>query len=312
MRFLPLNAVIRLSIESPETGVSIPATCRVAFVRDAAAAVASGKPAGMGLEILDITTSDRPLLEKLLANRKGVVPPKPEPRDEREEGEETDGPLRVVVADDDARYRETAAEPFRKRGDAVTVTADGLEALAACLKEPPDVILSDVQMPRMDRLATTPASRARSGRPWPPVPRHLSHLSQRYEPERIARLSTRRPARYIPKPYDVGELLMRCPSDRSARQEFAADKSVNAAAPCAEKIEARRHVVALHVPRDGTKERHLARDRRGSGAPLVREGQAASRAEDRKAYRPFQRHETPRCASPPTRRVANSNSHLKT
>jgi CheY-like chemotaxis protein/Tfp pilus assembly protein PilZ len=205
VRFLPLNAVIRLSIESPETGLSIPATCRVAFVRDAAAAVGSGKPAGMGLEILDIATTDRPLLEKLLADRKGVAPSTAQPRGEREKPEEVDGPLRVVVADDDARYRETAAEPFRKRGDTVTATADGLEALAACLKEPPDVILSDVQMPRMDGWQLLRLVRARPSLASVPVV-FLTSLSG--EPERLLGYQLGVDA-YIPKPYDVGELLMR-------------------------------------------------------------------------------------------------------
>src|SRR5438034_608243 len=68
-RFLPLNAVIRLSIEVPGTDVAVPAVCRVVFIRDQADAQASGKSAGMGFELLDIADDKRPVLEKLLAER---------------------------------------------------------------------------------------------------------------------------------------------------------------------------------------------------------------------------------------------------
>jgi CheY-like chemotaxis protein len=61
-----------------------------------------------------------------------------------------DKPLSVLVVDDDHSSREAAAKPFRDRGDHVRTASDGVDALAACLKAPPDVILSDVQMPRMD------------------------------------------------------------------------------------------------------------------------------------------------------------------
>src|SRR5579859_3190130 len=58
-------------------------------------------------------------------------------------------PLSILVVDDDHSSREAAAKPFRDRGDSVRTASDGVDALAACLRDPPDVILSDVQMPRM-------------------------------------------------------------------------------------------------------------------------------------------------------------------
>ena len=112
VRFLPLNAVIRLSIEAPESGIAVPATCRVAFVRDAATSAAAGKPAGMGLELLDITDANRAELARGSSRSAGARLP---PRSVRTSLE--GGALRVVVVDDDARYREQAAEPFRKRGE---------------------------------------------------------------------------------------------------------------------------------------------------------------------------------------------------
>jgi CheY-like chemotaxis protein len=196
VRFLPLNAVIRLTIETPE-GTSIPATCRIAYIRDQSTAAASGKPAGMGLELIDIADKDRPVLERLLAEK--AAPPAT-PRLEAAEG-----PLRVVVVDDDARYRQMAAEPFKKRGDMVFTVSDGLEALAACLKDPPDVILSDVQMPRMDGWQLLRLVRARPSLASVPVV-FLTTLSG--ESERLLGYQLGVDA-YIPKPYDPAELLLR-------------------------------------------------------------------------------------------------------
>jgi DNA-binding response OmpR family regulator len=197
VRFLPLNAVIRLSIEVPETNVVIPATCRVAFIRNQSEAQASGKSAGMGLELLDIADDKRKELEQILAERRASLAPPPESR--------SDGSLRIIVVDDDARYRDAAAEPFRTRGDSVVTTADGLEALALCLKEPPDVVLSDVQMPRMDGWQLLRMIRARPSLASVPVV-FLTSLGG--EAERLLGYQLGVDA-YIPKPYHAEELLMR-------------------------------------------------------------------------------------------------------
>ncbi len=58
--------------------------------------------------------------------------------------------LHIVIADDDPLQRANTARPFVERGDDVRLAADGLEALGLCLKERPDVVLTDVQMPKMD------------------------------------------------------------------------------------------------------------------------------------------------------------------
>ncbi len=156
-RFLPLGSVIKLTVEHPSG--DIPMLCRVVYVRDRAAAKATTKPAGMGLELLDISEDKRPLLERLL-EKAGAPPARPR---------RPVSSMRVVVVDDDERYRALAAEPFVKRGDTVRTTADGLEALSMCLKDPPDVILSDVQMPRMDGWQLLRLVRARPSLATVPV-----------------------------------------------------------------------------------------------------------------------------------------------
>lgn len=59
-------------------------------------------------------------------------------------------PLVVVVIDDSKIQAENAARLFRERGDTVLLAEDGLAGLALCLKHSPDVVLSDVQMPKVD------------------------------------------------------------------------------------------------------------------------------------------------------------------
>lgn len=67
----------------------------------------------------------------------------------------------MVVVDDHPFQRELAAAPFRKRGDLVLTAEDGLSGLALCLKHRPNVILTDVQMPKVDGWQLVRMIRAR-------------------------------------------------------------------------------------------------------------------------------------------------------
>jgi signal transduction histidine kinase len=66
---------------------------------------------------------------------------------------------RVLIADDNADMREYAARLLRSHWEVETV-ADGQEALARARANPPDLILSDVMMPRLDGFALLRALRA--------------------------------------------------------------------------------------------------------------------------------------------------------
>jgi len=59
---------------------------------------------------------------------------------------------RVLVAEDDADIRRLIALELRRAGYAVVETANGEEALARVAEALPDVIVSDLMMPRMDGL----------------------------------------------------------------------------------------------------------------------------------------------------------------
>ena len=67
---------------------------------------------------------------------------------------------RVVLADDNTDMRDYVCRLLVARGYAVQAVADGQAALAAIRQQPPDLVLSDVMMPRMDGFALLAAIRA--------------------------------------------------------------------------------------------------------------------------------------------------------
>jgi DNA-binding NarL/FixJ family response regulator len=75
------------------------------------------------------------------------------------------GPVRVLIVDDHAPFREGTAAVLRlEEGvEVVAEAADGAEALELLEREPVDVVLMDVDMPRLDGLAATERVVAR----WP-------------------------------------------------------------------------------------------------------------------------------------------------
>jgi CheY-like chemotaxis protein len=127
------------------------------------------------------------------------------------------GGLKVVVVDDDKHWRELAAEPFRKRGDHVRVTSDGLQGLALCVEDPPDVILADVQMPRMDGYQLLRLIRARPELRRTPV---VFMTSLDGESARLKGYQLGVDA-YVPKPFQPEELLVRVHKLLRSKQQMS-------------------------------------------------------------------------------------------
>lgn len=65
--------------------------------------------------------------------------------------------IRVVVADDEAPYRKALEKTLALAPECeiLAVCKDGQEALDACLADPPDVLLTDINMPRMSGIELT-------------------------------------------------------------------------------------------------------------------------------------------------------------
>lgn len=67
---------------------------------------------------------------------------------------------RVLVVDDDEDVRSSLARALRLSGFAVATASDGAAALRAVADDPPDCMVLDVTMPRMDGVAVVTALRA--------------------------------------------------------------------------------------------------------------------------------------------------------
>lgn len=68
---------------------------------------------------------------------------------------------KILVAEDDRRIADLIGDLLSDEGYNIRIARDGVEALAAIEQEPPDVIVSDIKMPRLDgvQLATLVAAR---------------------------------------------------------------------------------------------------------------------------------------------------------
>jgi excisionase family DNA binding protein len=108
---------------------------------------------------------------------------------------------RVLVVDDDAALRDFIRTNLEADGYAVREAASADEGLAALDEEPPDLILLDVQMPRMDGWEMLRRMQERHGVEAIPVIMYSGKLDQAGEAE------SRGAQAFIGKPLDPGRLL---------------------------------------------------------------------------------------------------------
>lgn len=64
------------------------------------------------------------------------------------------GPIRIVIAEDEQGFRGALQRTFKlmPECEVLALCKDGQEALDACLADPPDVLVTDLEMPRMSGI----------------------------------------------------------------------------------------------------------------------------------------------------------------
>jgi two-component system response regulator MprA len=111
--------------------------------------------------------------------------------------------MRILVVDDEPAVREAVERALRLDGHDVLLAADGVEALAALEGRPPDAVVLDVLMPRVDGLELCRRLRGRGDRT--PV---LMLTARDAVSDRVAGLDAGADD-YLVKPFALEELLAR-------------------------------------------------------------------------------------------------------
>ena len=110
----------------------------------------------------------------------------------------------LLIADDDLVTREGLVRhvPFARLGiGAVRTTDDGQNALALCMQARPDIVLSDIRMPRMDGIAFVAALRQE-------LPDTVVlFMSAFTEKEYFKSAIQLRAIRFVEKPIDMDEMV---------------------------------------------------------------------------------------------------------
>ncbi|MGB0713728.1 MAG: response regulator, partial [Gammaproteobacteria bacterium] len=121
---------------------------------------------------------------------------------EAKEAEER--PIKVMVVDDSITMRKVASRVLERHHMEVITAKDGVEALTLLHEQTPDVMLLDIEMPRMDgyELATHMRRDAR----WQQVP--IIMITSRTGAKHKERAMDIGVDRYLGKPYQENELLL--------------------------------------------------------------------------------------------------------
>jgi signal transduction histidine kinase/CheY-like chemotaxis protein/ligand-binding sensor domain-containing protein/HPt (histidine-containing phosphotransfer) domain-containing protein len=112
-------------------------------------------------------------------------------------------PLDILIAEDNPINVEVATGILKNFGYVARVAEDGMEALDQIALQMPDLVLMDVQMPRMDGLTATRAIRARYGAGQPKI---VAMTANAMESDRQACLAAGMDT-FVSKPFSIPELL---------------------------------------------------------------------------------------------------------
>lgn len=214
---LPVNSVVRLIFSLPNDGGEIPCIAKVARVIGPDDRKPDRKH-GLAVEFLDVSLQNIEMIEKFIASAalkeaEARTLPKFDYR------------LSILVIDDEKIIRERAAGILKANGHEVTMAENGLKGLAACLRTPPDLVLTDVQMPLMDGWNFLRTIRARPSLSSTLV---IFQTTLSGEKERLKGYQLGVDD-YLEKPYSAEELILRIErlfSRSAAKNRDPADKAL--------------------------------------------------------------------------------------
>lgn len=107
----------------------------------------------------------------------------------------------ILVVDDDPGLQETLQATLESEGYAVTIAADGLDALEKLQSLTPAVIVLDLMMPRMDGYAFAHELEKRGLRPGTPIMVLTADSRARHKVQGV------KPDAFLAKPFEINELL---------------------------------------------------------------------------------------------------------
>ena len=113
---------------------------------------------------------------------------------------------KILIVDDDAHIREVLSFALGKAGMATAEAGDGEAALAAVDRDRPDLVVLDINMPRMDGLEV--CRRLRAAGTYTPI---LVLTARSSEGDRVTGLETGADD-YLTKPFSPRELVLRVES----------------------------------------------------------------------------------------------------
>jgi len=111
----------------------------------------------------------------------------------------------ILIVEDEAELRFILTENLRAAGYCVLEQSDGQQGVDCALQQQPDVIIMDVGLPAMDGIAATRILKANIQTAHIPVIMLTAHAGS----EDVIRGLEAGAQEYLPKPFDISELMVR-------------------------------------------------------------------------------------------------------
>lgn len=110
---------------------------------------------------------------------------------------------RILAVDDSPTIRGLVSNVLRKAGFEVYLACDGVEGVGTLADADPDLIITDINMPKMDGFGLIEAVRASGG--YSSIP--ILVLTTESSPDLKARARTAGATGWIVKPFDDGHFI---------------------------------------------------------------------------------------------------------